>query len=194
MELEHQQLDCFKIRTDWTLSSDFAIALEYRHRGSYWWRKVDRENFFLDAFHTEQQLKHSQLSDRRETLLAHFFFRFHPNWAFQVTSRQGWNSKKEPHYFEFEFDVFTTIQTAWNLRFSYQHQENDDRVAVYLNIGLKKNLCKKKNQKKFIALSNQFLIFQIKQLYETSIILFLHAAKLSIGYDALLKILVLGCL
>jgi hypothetical protein len=136
--LEHNQLDFFNFRTEWTVNADFAIAGEYRHRGPYWWRKVDRENFFLDMFHSEERLRHSQLSDRNETLLIHFFYRFHPNWACEFTSRQGWNRKREPGYLEFEIDVMTTIQTAWHLRFSYEHQEIDDRVAMYLNVGLKR--------------------------------------------------------
>lgn len=136
--IEHHQLDYFNFRTEWTLNEDFAIAAEYRHRGSYWWRKVDRENFFLDMFQSEERLRYSPLSDRCDTVLLHLFYRFHPNWACELTSRHGCNRRHEPNYFEFEIDVLTTIQTAWNLRFSYQHQENDDRVAMYLNIGLKR--------------------------------------------------------
>lgn len=136
--LEHNQVDFFNIRTDWTINENLAIAAEYRHRGSYWWRKVDRENFFLDMFYSEERLKHSPLSDRCDTLLFHLFYRFHPNWACEFTSRHGWDRRREPKYFEFEFDILTTIQTAWNVRLSYQHQENDDRVAVYLNIGVKR--------------------------------------------------------
>lgn len=136
--IEHAQLDYFNVRTDWTYSEDFAIAAEYRMRGPYWWRKVDRENFFLDMFHREAKLKRSSLSDRCDTILLHFFYRLHPNWACEFTSRHGWNRRSQPRYFEFEVDLLTTIQTAWNLRFSYQHQQNDDRVAVFLNIGLKR--------------------------------------------------------
>jgi hypothetical protein len=136
--IEHRQVDYFNLRTEWTVSSDFAIAAEYRHRGPYWWRKVAPENFFVDMFHSEQRLRHSQLSDRRDTLLVHFYYRFHPNWACELTSRQGWNRRRQPNYTEFEFDVLTTIQTAWHVRFSYQHQEVDDRVAVYLNVGLRR--------------------------------------------------------
>ena len=126
------------MRADWTVSNDLAIATELRHRGSYWWRKVDCENFFLDMYHSEKRLKHSLVSDRCDTILLNLFYRFHPNWACDFTSRYGWNRRKEPSYFEFEFDLLTTIQTAWNLRLSYQHQEDDDRVAIYLNIGIKK--------------------------------------------------------
>jgi hypothetical protein len=136
--LEHQELDQFNWRTEWTLSADFALAVEYRHRGPYYWRKVDQENFFLDVFRCERQLRHSPLSDRRDTLLIHFFYRFHPNWACEFTSRQGWNRLREPSYFEYEIDLLTTIQTAWHLRFSFQHQENVNRFAIYLNVGLKR--------------------------------------------------------
>lgn len=136
--LEHSQFDYFNFRTEWTVSADFAIAAEFRQRGPYWWRKVDRENFFLDTFRSERQLKHSLLSDRVNTLLVHFFYRLHPNWACEFTGRHGWDRRKEPSYTEFEFDVLTTIQTAWHVRFSYQHQENDDRVAVYLTVGLRR--------------------------------------------------------
>ena len=64
----------------------------------------------------------------------HFFYRFRPNLACEFVSRQGWDRKKEPKYFEFEVNFFTTIQTAWNLQLSYQHQESEDRVAIYLNL------------------------------------------------------------
>lgn len=134
--IEHQQIDFFNFKTEWTLSEDLALAGEYRHRGPYWWRKVDRENFFLDMFHSEERLRHSQLSEHAETLLLHCFYRFHPNWSCEITTRQGWDRKHSPPFCEYEIDLFTTIQSAWHLRLSYQHKENDDRVAIYLNVGL----------------------------------------------------------
>lgn len=134
--IEHHQVDFFNFKTEWTVNNDLALAGEYRHRGPYWWRKVDRENFFLDMFHSEERLRHSQLSEHAETLLLHCFYRFHPNWSCELTTRQGWDRKRSPPFCEFEVDLLTTIQSAWHLRFSYQHKENDDRVAVYLNVGL----------------------------------------------------------
>ena len=133
---ERHNVDHFNFHTQWTYSPDFALAFEYRHRNSFCWRKVDDENFFLDVFRSENQLRHSPISDRRDTILLHFFYRFHPNWACEVTTRQGWNRIHQPSYFEYEIDLLTTIQTAWHLRFSFQHQENDNRVAMYLNVGL----------------------------------------------------------
>lgn len=137
-DFEHNQLDHFNIRSEWTLHKDFAIIWEYRHRSAWSWRKVDPDNFFLEAFRHENQLHHSTVSDRRDTILTHFYYRFKPNWSCEFVSRQGWNRRREPKYFEFEINLFTTIQTAWHLQLSYQHQENEDRVAVYLNVGLKR--------------------------------------------------------
>ncbi len=137
-DFEHNQVDHFNFRSEWTLNTDFALATEFRHRGAFSWRKVDQDNFFLDAFRDEESLRHSPLSDRRDTLLLHLFYRFHPNWACELSSRQGWNRLKEPGYREFEVDLLTTIQTAWNLRLSFQHTENDNRIALYINMGLKR--------------------------------------------------------
>ncbi|MDP1880375.1 MAG: hypothetical protein Q8K60_05500 [Parachlamydiaceae bacterium] len=132
---DFNQLDYINVRSDWTVDENLAIALEFRHRSSFSWRKVDANNFFLDLFHSEERLRHSFLSDRRDTLLINFFYRFHPNWAFEFTSRQGWNRKREPNYFEYELDLLTTIQSAWYLRISYQHQQTDDRFVMCINVG-----------------------------------------------------------
>lgn len=136
--LQHNQVDYFNFHSEWTLHANFALSAEYRHRGRYSWRKVDPENFFLDVFHSENRLLHSSLSDRRDTILLHFFYRFHPNWALEFASHQGWNRLREPSYLEYEIDLLTTIQTAWHLRFSFQHKENDNRFAMYVTVGLKR--------------------------------------------------------
>jgi len=131
-------LDYFNIRTEWTVNADIAIAAEYRHRSPYDWRKADHTNFILDSYRSVARLRHSLLSDRRDTLLLHIFLRFHPCWAFQFESRSGWNRMTEPSYNEFEIDLLGTLPSAWNFKLSYQHREDDDRVSVYMSIGLKR--------------------------------------------------------
>ncbi len=134
--IEHNQVDQINCRADYTLNENFAIGAEVRHRDAYCWRKVDQFNFFLDVYQNEKRLLHSTLSDRRDTLLVHFFYRFHPNWACEFSSRQGWNRRFQPYYGEYELNIFTTIQSAWHVRISLQHQEDENRAAVYLNVGL----------------------------------------------------------
>ena len=132
------QLDHYNLRTEWTINPNAALALEYRHRDAFDWRKVDHTNFILDSFRSISELRRSALSDRRDTLLVHFFYRFHPTWALEFQSRSGWNRRREPSYTEFEVDFLATLRSSWNVKLSYQHKENDDRVAIYMNIGVKR--------------------------------------------------------
>jgi hypothetical protein len=138
---EKHQLDHCNFLSEWTISEDMAIAFEYRHRGSYEWRKADFCNFILDSFHSMGELRHSPLSDRRDTLLVHFFYRINPSLAFEFSSRQGWHRRHEPNYNEFELDLHARLQSAWNVKLAWQHKENerhDDRVAFYISVGLKR--------------------------------------------------------
>ena len=148
-DFQHGTLDHFNFRTDWTATSQLAIGAEYRHRSRWAWRKSDYTNFILDAFRSEKELLHSSLSDPRDTLLTRLFYQFNPNWAFLFEMRTGWNhrheskkeeerkhKKHEPAYLEFETDLLVTLPSAWNMKISYQHRENDDRVALYFSLGL----------------------------------------------------------
>lgn len=140
-DFERGELDHINIRSDWTLNENIALAAEYRHRSSFCWRKADYTNFILDSFRSEVELRNSQLSDRRDTLLLHGFYRFQPNWALEFESRHGWNRQFEPAYNEYEIDLLTTIGGVWHFKFSYQHRMNDNRVAMYVNMGIAKPDC-----------------------------------------------------
>ncbi|WP_036745844.1 hypothetical protein [Parachlamydia acanthamoebae] len=137
-DFEHQQLDEFNFHTDWTISQNIAFACEYRHRSAFHWRKVDQTNFILDSFRKENSLRHSSLSDRRDTLLFHLFYRFHPAWSIEFESRHGWNRMREPSYNEFEIDLNTIIRSCWHVQLSYRHKEDDDRLALYFSVGMKR--------------------------------------------------------
>lgn len=137
-DFQHHQVDYFNFLTEWTVSETLAIRSEYRHRSSYFWRKADPTNFILDAYRSENELLHSPLSDRRDTLLTSLFYQFNPNWALFFEMRHGWNRKYEPSYTEFETDLLLKLPSAWNFKLSYQHKENDDRIAFYFTIGLHK--------------------------------------------------------
>jgi hypothetical protein len=135
----HNQLDHFNFHTEWTISDNLAINTEFRHRDAYDWRKVDKLNFILDSFRSVNELLYSSLSDRRNTLLFHIFYRFDPKWALEFESRHGWNRRHEKNYNEFEFDLLTTIRSTLNVKIVYQHKENertDKRLAVYFSVGI----------------------------------------------------------
>ena len=138
-DTERNEFYHFNFRNEWTINPNTAFAIEWRHRDSFDWRKADHTNFILDSFRSEKELHHSQLSDRRDTLLFHLFYRWHPNWAVEFETRRGWNRRHEANYTEYEIDILGTIQTAWNVKLSYQRKEydrNDNRFALYFNVGL----------------------------------------------------------
>lgn len=137
-DFSRNELDHFNFRTEWTINDNVAVSAEYRHRDAFDWRKADHTNFILDSYRSIFQLQHSLLSDRRDTLLLHCFCRIHPNWAIEFQSRQGWNRIHEPKYTEFEVDLLATLRSALNIKLTYQHRENDDRIAFSFNIGLKR--------------------------------------------------------
>jgi hypothetical protein len=135
-DFEQNVLDHFNFRTEMTLSENSAISAEYRNRSSFCFRKADPTNFMLESYLSPQQLYKSPLSDRRDTLLINYFYRFHPLWALDFQMRHGWNRKKQPDYTEFGIDILGQPQSAWQVKFSYQHFENDrHRFTVYFNLG-----------------------------------------------------------
>lgn len=132
------QLDLFSFRTEWTATEDIAVAFEYRHRGPYWWRKVDFDNFIIDSYRPVDELLFSSMSDRSDTVLLHTFVRFHPNWAIELQARHGWNRLQEPQYTEYQIDIHTNLGSKWNLKLSYQFKEEDHRIALYFSLGAKR--------------------------------------------------------
>lgn len=143
-DAERGIIDHFNLRMEWTATPKLAIAAEYRHRSAWAWRKSDYSDFILDSFVNEQALRDSLLSDRRDTLLLHIFYRYNPSLAFQFRQRHGWGRRdnqpdtSEPNYTESEFDTLINLPGAWNMRFSYRNKENEHRVAVYFSLGIDK--------------------------------------------------------
>jgi hypothetical protein len=118
----------------WTVSTDLALAFEFRNRSDRFFRKVDRENYALDQYHTLDQLLSSSLADQRNTLLFHGYYRFHRNLAIEYQTRIGWGRTDEPAYHESQVDLHMKFASIWHCKLSYQHREDDHRVAFYVNL------------------------------------------------------------
>lgn len=119
----------------WTIDENLAFNFDILSRGSRAWRKADPTNFMLDAFWPEAVLESSELSDRRITLLTHSFWRFHPNWSFEAETRWGWHRTDQPAYFEYQLDLATILGCNWNLKFSFEHREIDNRFFISFKLG-----------------------------------------------------------
>jgi hypothetical protein len=142
-DFSQRQLDHLNYRAQWTVNEDFAISAEYRYRDAFDWRKADRDNFILDSYRPVHELKHSSLSDRRDTALLHFFYRLSPKWALEFESRHGWGRKKmhrhnhsQRPYNEMEVDLHASLGPACQVKIAYQHNTAEDRIAVYFSVGI----------------------------------------------------------
>jgi len=127
--IQQKTLHFSNLRFKWTANEHFAMALEFRYRSSYDYRKANHENFILDVSREEIELVNSPISDKRNTILTHLYFRLNPFWICEIHSHHGWNRKKEPPYNEFKVDLYTMLSSSWKVRVSYQHNEVNDRFS-----------------------------------------------------------------
>ncbi len=116
----YQMLNFSKFRFEWTINADVALSLEFRYRSQWYWRKADKENFFLDLTRTQESMRDSPVSDRRITIITHLYWRLHPFWSLNFRSHHGFYRYIEPPYNEYFIDLFTWISSNWQLRMTYE--------------------------------------------------------------------------
>ena len=131
---ENQVFDFSNTRLKWTVNENVALALDFRYRSRYDWRKADHESFILDVYRKESELLASPLSDRRFIILSNLFIRLTPFWECHFQSHQGFLRKNNEPYNEFKIDLFTWISSSWKLRLSFDHTVFDNRVSCGLEL------------------------------------------------------------
>jgi len=110
-------LDHLNLQMRQTLSESLALILEWRQRSKYAWRKLDAENFIVEAVRSPHKLKHSQMSDDRKTLLGSLVWSPLPTFDLEYTAWKGWRKKK--NYLNSEIEFTTLIRGALRLGLSY---------------------------------------------------------------------------
>lgn len=134
-DTQRHNLDHFNARANLTVSQDVAFALEYRHRNAWSWRKVDRENFMIDGFRAQEELRHSQLSDRRNAFLTHLFFRLTPSISTEFVTRHGWRRHNAKPYTECEVNVGTLFRGMVKLTFTFRHRATGNDYGFDFSLG-----------------------------------------------------------
>ena len=125
-----KNLDYINVQTAFTLSKDFAFALEYRNRGPYAWRKSNYENFFLDVTRPDEELLETPISDKRQTVLGKLMLRLSPRVNTQMGGHYGWGRKTEPAYVSTNVDVNFSIGGSWNLKIGYHRSPDNVRFTT----------------------------------------------------------------
>jgi len=128
---QHQLIDYYNARGNWTVNEYLAIGVEYRHRSAYDWRKADFYNFMLEATQPEGLLYASTLSDRRDAFLFRTFFRFTPDQEVKFSLRTGWNRKQlNSYYLEYEVEYGMVFFQHWRFAFICEKRESDFRSSI----------------------------------------------------------------
>jgi hypothetical protein len=127
-------LDYSNFMANWTVSEDFAIAVEYRHRSKFDWRKSNHDNYVMDFARSLDQLLNSTISDGRNTALARFELRLSPQWSIHYQAHAGWGRRNEPNYNSQRVDFVSVLSTHWKVRVSYEHMPNDDRFTYDIKL------------------------------------------------------------
>ena len=137
--VEEQVCDFAKAHLSWTINGNFAFKTEVRHRGSFDYRRCDRENFFFEVARSRLNLLDSPLSDPRNSYLNRLEIRFVPDWTLRLESYVGWGRKKEPGYHKFRLELVWLISTNWKLRILFAHAPTPDKKSNPFSFGFSIN-------------------------------------------------------
>jgi hypothetical protein len=137
-DVQRKNLDHINLKADITLTEYAAFSVEYRHRNAFSWRKVDLQNFIIDSFRPEWELRNSDMSDRRDTILAHIFCRLTPSLALDFQTQHGFHRRGERHYNVYQLDVITLIRGAVTLKLSLQYRGKEFRRSIECSFGVDK--------------------------------------------------------
>jgi hypothetical protein len=131
----HKRLDHFNVAMRNTLSDSLALVLEWRQRSSYAWRKLDDENYVVDAARSYHRLRHSEMSDARKTIISSIFWNITPSNDIKLSLYQGWRPVHPHRYHYYEISFTTLIRGALRLSVTYQTRPGGP-VGFYWQIAL----------------------------------------------------------
>jgi hypothetical protein len=135
-DTRHNVLDHFNIAMRRTISRSLALILEWRQRSAYAWRKLDSENFIVDAVRSTHRLKNSEMSDKRQTALATLCWS--PTRALDIdfTTYYGFRRTSPRRYMNYEINVTTLVRGALRITLSFFHRPGGPTNGFYFTCAL----------------------------------------------------------
>lgn len=129
-------VDHFNIAIRRTISRTLAVVLEWRQRSAYSWRKLDVENFIVDAVRSPRHLRHSEMSDARRTALFSFCWSPSPAVDLDFTSYYGFRHVTPRRYVNYEVNLTTLIRGALRLTLTFYHRPGGATNGFYVTCAL----------------------------------------------------------
>jgi hypothetical protein len=135
-DVERHHVDHFNIAMRRTISKTLAVVLEWRQRSAYAWRKLDAENFIVDAARSSERLRHSEMSDRRRTFLCSLCWSPTPALDIDFTSYFGFRRVHPHRYANYEMNITTLLRGALRLTLTFYHRPGGPTNGFYFTLAL----------------------------------------------------------
>ncbi len=135
-DVRHDVVDHFNIAMRRTISRTLALILEWRQRSAYAWRKVDSENFIVDAVRHVKRLRHSEMSDKRKTLLCSLRWSPSPAVDIDFTSYYGFRHVSPRRYVNYEISLTSLIRGALRVTLTYFRRPGGPTNGFYVTFAL----------------------------------------------------------
>lgn len=119
-----------------TISRTLAVVLEWRQRSAYSWRKVDPENFIVDAVRSPHRLRHSEMSDKRRTFLCSLCWSPTPAVDIDFTSYFGFRHDSPRRYTNYEVNITSLIRGALRVTVTFFHRPGGPTNGFYVTFAL----------------------------------------------------------
>lgn len=131
--MQMRDFDFANLKVGCTINDYFAFTAEVRHRGKYYWRKNDYDNYVLDVTRSINSLENTPLSDYRTTFRSKWQLQLSPLWTIRVLNHVGWRPNK-PFYHESKVEMQTFISNAWRFRLGYTRTVRTNQFTMSLNL------------------------------------------------------------
>ena len=135
-DVRHRLVDHFNLAMRRTICRNLALVLEWRQRSSYAWRKVDSENFIVDAVRSPKRLRRSEMSDRRKTFLCSLCWSPSPSVDVDFTSYYGFRHVSPRQYANYEINITSLIRGALRVTLTYFHRPGGPTNGFYITFAL----------------------------------------------------------
>ena len=135
-DTRHNRLDHINVAMRQTLSRTLALVLEWRQRSAYAWRKLDMENFVVEAVRSPHRLRHSEMSDRRQTALAALCWSPTRTLDIDCTAYCGFRHVHPRRYTNYELNVTTLVRGALRVTVSFFHRPGGPTNGFYVTCAL----------------------------------------------------------
>ena len=135
-DTRHNRWDHFNVAMRQTLSRTLALVLEWRQRSPYAWRKLDLENFIVEAARSPQDLRHSEMSDQRKTALATLCWSPTRTLDIDFTSYYGFRRVFPKRYMNYEINATVLVRGALRVTVSYFHRPGGPTNGFYVTCAL----------------------------------------------------------